>query len=218
MISVSLLVPYVQILLDGCILEQLFLETGMMMARNILRFISLTVTILSIGCGKYGPPVSPEATAPSPTLALDVKGGIEGIKINWKAPDTDNLGRELKTIDGYHVYRKELIDPLGTDILDPKEYKLVASVVDTHLLELKKLRDEAKEKNLPTRKVKVADEAKQFTFTDNVVSSGKIYLYKIIPFNQNGVDGEPGQIVRVFFRGESSQVNFIPLEKKSYNG
>jgi hypothetical protein len=161
------------------------------------------------GCGKYAPPRPPEDFSTGEVQSLEVVAELQGIKFRWRAPDEDQRSRELKTIDGYRIYRKEV--GRDSDIIDDSiDFELVASIEDTHLLELDKLREEAEQAGKIKRKAKVPDEKLQFEYTDLGVQAGKTYAYQIIPYNQKDVEGRYSQIVKVQFRGDSSDVFLMP--------
>ena len=159
-------------------------------------------------CGRYLPPVPPEFVAPAAIESLEIEADIQQINFKWQAPAKNQMGEELESIDGYKIYRKELVNQ--SDLIDPSvKYQLLASIVDKHLEELQKLRGEAAEKGLPTRKVRVDSSLKQFSYSDSQVVPGKVYAYKIAPFNQGDVEGRVNKIIRVTYRGNASEIALI---------
>ena len=165
--------------------------------------------LLIAGCGKYASPRPPEDFSPAEVKELQVLPGLEGITFTWEAPDQDLRGKELKSIDGYRIYRKEIVK--DSEILDTDvEYELLATVTDTHLEELERLREAAREAGKPTRRIKVDDTLIKFQFTDITVQAGKQYVYQLIPVNQGDVEGSYTKLVRVLFRGEASEITIIP--------
>lgn len=172
--------------------------------------LALGALIVLSACGKYAPPRPPEDFSPREVQALAVSASLQGVKFEWKAPEKTMRMKELKTIDGYHVYRKEI--KRTSDIMDRAvEFDLLASLPDTHLLELEKLREEARQADKPTRRVKIDDEKKKFEYTDTSVQSGKTYAYRIVPFNQGSVEGNYSELIKVLFRGDSSEIALIPF-------
>lgn len=160
-------------------------------------------------CGKYAAPRPPEDFSPREVDALQAAADLQGVQLSWRAPERDMRGRPLKSIEGYWIYRKEIAQL--SDIMDvSKPDVLLAVIPDTHLLELDKMRAEAEKAGRLTRRVKVEEEKKRFAYTDLNVQSGKTYLYRIVPFNQGGVAGHYNQLVKVLFRGDSSEIAFIP--------
>lgn len=160
------------------------------------------------GCGKYGPPVPPEALSPRPVQALTVSASAQGVKFTWSAPDSDQRGEELKSLDGYNVYRSE-IDPLAAPAdRNLADYQLIGTINDTHLAILQSLREQAIASGKPTRKIKVDSALKNFEFLDNKVGAKKVYLYKVVPFNQGSVEGQFNQFVKVLYNAEGSEITF----------
>ena len=181
------------------------------------RIISLVrITIISaclVSCGKYLPPLAPESLAPAAVQMLEVTADLQSVNFKWDASEKDQRGETLKSIDGYRIYRKELEKP--SDLInDDIRYELIATVQDIHLAELKKLKDLALEAGAPTRKVKIDDQLKHFSFSDSNLSAGSLYAYQIIPYNQEGEEGETNKIIKVLFRGTTSEIILIDQTKQ----
>jgi len=180
------------------------LKRGIDMSKHPLIF--LIILCLS-ACGKYGSPVPPEALSPRGVQELNVTAELEGVRFNWKAPDLDLRGKELRSMDGYRVLKIEGSNPLG------QEMSIRAEIPDNHVSELQKLKKAAMEQGKIVRRVKVDDQMKKFEFLDKQVTSGKTYTYQIVPVNQDGVLGEASKFVRVLFKGDQSDILMIdPLE------
>ena len=161
------------------------------------------------GCGKYSNPIAPERVSPAAIVSLEAIPGIRGVSFKWKSPSEDRRGKELKNIDGYRIYRKEITR--DSDLVDPRvEFELLAAVEDRHLVELDKLRREAEVQGKPTRRLGVDPALSSFEYSDGAVEPGKTYAYQIIPYNNGGVEGAGSQIVKITFRGETSDVVVIP--------
>ena len=164
----------------------------------------LLITALT-ACGKYSAPVAPEAASPRGVEYLEAKASPDGVNFAWQSPDKDQRGKELAQIDGYRVYRQTLEHE--TDLIEPEsDYDLLAEIPDTHLQILSELREQAEATGKVTRKVKVADELKQFAYLDSTPQAGQTYAYKIVPINQGSVEGEVLRLVRVKFQGDRSLV------------
>jgi len=176
---------------------------------NMLRKSLLIVLVLLSGCGKYGKPLAPELLSPQAARKIEISAGLEGVRFKWEAPEKDQRGRELKEIQGYRIMRKDLVKL--SDLLDDEvEEQEIGSIVDTHLAELKRLRDQAEAEGKPVRKVKVDQSLKHFEFIDSTVKPGSQYAYKIVPINQGGVEGQVSNIYKVLFKGENSEIVIIP--------
>ncbi len=177
--------------------------------KTLAHFIILCAAGISLSsCGRYAPPVAPEKVAPEAVGALTVKGTLDGVAFTWRAPDSDQRGKSLTSLDGYRVYRKQLLT--AKDAIDLQDnFAIVGSVADTAFAALTKAKDEAKAAGRPTRRVHISDDLKQFSFLDNGVKAGSTYLYKVVPYNQGGVEGESFQLVQVLWRGEASDVKSV---------
>lgn len=174
------------------------------------RVLVLVMVILGgVGCGKYGPPVSPEARAPKSAPELTATPLADRVSFSWKGSEVDRSGRELAMMDGYHVYQKELGPGAPADY--QKGFTLLGTVQDTHIAALQKMRDEARAKGQLTRRVTVDAKLKEFSFATPPLKPGQVYLFKVVPFNQGGVEGETRQLVRVAFQGAQSVMNYIQL-------
>ncbi|NLF24630.1 MAG: hypothetical protein GX589_03115 [Deltaproteobacteria bacterium] len=161
-----------------------------------------------LGCGRYGPPLPPEEFSPRAVQDLKVVPGLQGVDFAWSAPSSDRRGKELKEIEGYRVYRKEIVK--RSDILDDSvSFELLTSIPDSHLEVLEDLRIEARKQGQIGRKVTLDDHLLDFKYSDQTVVPGVTYLYKIVPYNQGGVEGEFLGYVKIVFRGESSEVSFL---------
>ena len=172
-------------------------------------WLLIIVAVVGVcACGKYGPPIPPEALSPRPVQALNVSADTQGVKFTWTAPDADQRGKDLKSMDGYNVYRSE-VDPLAAPADRGKvSYELVGNIADKHIAELLRLQKEAIAAGKPTHKVKIDDALKHFEFLDKLVEQNKIYLYKVVPFNQDRVEGQFNQFVKVLFKDETSEITF----------
>lgn len=180
------------------------------MQRFMNKTLLLFATFIVCACGRYAKPFTPEALAPRDVVTLQARATADAIVFNWKAPDSDARGKELKSMDGYNIYRKLIVKPMDITSDDEQEFELLNSVPDTHVLELKRLRDEAKAKGLPSHRVKVDDALMHFEYVDKNLSPGQSYLYKIVPVNQDGVNGVIKNMVRVVYRGQDSQISYVP--------
>ncbi len=167
----------------------------------------IIIALLAVACGKYAPPLAPELLAPkAPEVAVSALSG--GVKFSWEAAAQDQRGTDLKTIEGYRVYRKHI--NARRDIFDRDiPYELLSTVADTHLVELDKLKKKVRAEGGLTRKVKVSDELKKFEYLDSSPEAGKQYVYKLVGVNQGGVEGQAKKIVRVLFRGANSEIGQI---------
>lgn len=139
--------------------------------------IRLLLLVALAACGRYAPPVAPEYLAPSivnnPTMTLE-----SGARLNWVASSSDVRGKKLKTIDGYEIYRR---------LESSEEFERIGFVKDSHLIELKKLQEQAKKAGKTVRKVRVAAEQLNFTYLDKKPVKSEKSIYAIVPVNNSGV-------------------------------
>ncbi len=176
--------------------------------KSVSLFLLIWVSCLLSACGKFGPPIPPESLSPRPVAALGVSADAQGVKLTWNASPADQRGEELKTMDGYYVYRS-VLDPLASpQARGQVSYELLGTIEDKHITELKRLREEALAAGKPTRRVKVDPTLESFEFVDKNVENGKLYMYKVVPFNQGGVEGQFNQFAKVLFKAENSEITF----------
>ena len=163
---------------------------------------------VSSGCGRYGAPRPPEVFAPRGVEALQARADLEGVHLSWTAPDRDAKGEQLKSMNGYYVYRKAIERP--SDISDRGvEYEELAEIPDAHLAKLDALRKQARAEGKISRKVKVDQAELEFKYTDSSPRPGVTYLYRIVAFNQGSVEGLVPKLVKVVYRGDASVVSLV---------
>lgn len=176
----------------------------------------LGAAILFAGCGKYGSPLPPELLAPAEVQALEVNAQLEGVTFRWRSPEKDIRGEKLKQIDGYRVYRKELSE--ANDLANPEvEYVLIGTLGDRHLAEKQRLEREAIAAGRLTRRVKIDEGLTRFEFSDREVKPGQSYVYRIVPFNQGETEGAALQLIKILFRGDTSQVQQLNAESPEFD-
>ena len=175
------------------------------------QFVRSSIVILVFllqGCGREGPPQPPEVFSPSSVEYLEATASLEGVQFSWTAPGDDLRGNELESLDGYWILRK-LLEKESDLTLREEDFEIIAKIEDPHVEKRERLREEARAAGKPSHRVKVPQEEKEFAYLDTGLESGRSYLYKIVPVNQGGVKGEVTQIVQVFFRGNTSEVQIL---------
>jgi hypothetical protein len=129
------------------------------------------------------------------------------LRLAWDAPLVDARGSELKELSGFRLFKlgvKERDLVSGTAALDESEFVQVAEIKSTYTTERDMMRKAAREKGEIGRGINV-DEAKlHHEFSDKMLRKGWLYLFKIVPINQDGIEGAPAQLVRVL-RSSSSE-------------
>jgi hypothetical protein len=176
------------------------------MSINKLVFVAVCCLV---GCGRYGPPLAPEALAPQAVSDLQTTALVDGVHFAWTASNHDVRGKDLKTMDGYRIYRKEIVKK--SDIVDPDvEYTLLATIEDKHVEDLKKKQEDAKKEGKISRRVKADPKLTKFEYLDSTLEKEHTYLYKFLPINQGGVEGGmPKKLVKVLYRADQSEVSEI---------
>ncbi len=165
-------------------------------------------------CGRAGPTRPPEEFAPREVEMLQVSGSVEGVKFSWLSPSGDRRGKRLESLEGYSVRRAAVPPPEAgreSDILD-LDFEELAAIEDKSVATREQLREAARAEGKPARKIKVDKALSEFSFTDQTARPGLVYLYKIVPLNQGGVEGESKNLVRVVYRGEASEISLVNVE------
>ncbi len=171
-----------------------------------LRLVIFTLVLaMLLGCGKYGRPMPPEHFAPRAVADLEVTAQEAKITFAWRSPRLADDGRELKSMEGYRLYRKTIKEQ--SDISDNDvEFELITTVSDTHVQVRDQLRAEARVQGKPGRKIQPPAATMKFEYSDGTVKEGETYLYKLVPINQGGVEGDPGQPITIVFKGLASKI------------
>ena len=170
----------------------------------------LITVFAATGCGKYLAPLPPEALAPRAVEGLEVTTTHEQVALIWVAPEEDRRGRELKSIDGYVIQRKEIVE--RGDETDPSiEYVELGFVQDLHVKIREDLRKEARAQGKIGRTIQAPDGLTSFSFLDSTAKNGKTYLYQVLPQNQGSVDGVIKQVAKVVFKGAESDVTILAV-------
>ena len=171
------------------------------------------------GCGRYGSPLAPERFAPAPVEALALTAEADRVKLEWDAPLSDASNAELRSMDGYAVYRltrESFAGPLATIDPDDYQYEKIGFVEDDHVVKRDALRKEARARGEVGRGLDVPAEEKHFMYEDTDVQSGKIYFYSVVPMNQGWVEGAEKLIARVLFKGAESSVLVLKAGEARY--
>jgi hypothetical protein len=186
-----------------------------MFTMNLAKVANLLLAIVLVllpGCGRYRAPLTPEELAPSAVQNLTVTATAKEVVFTWRASEVDRRGKELKSVEGFSIERKEL--RRRGDETDPTvEFDRVGFIADDHVEVRERLRVEARAAGKIGRAVKAPDEELKFTFTDSTPIVGRTYVYQIVPQNQGGIDGQVGEMVKVVFQGTQSTVVVSPSEE-----
>lgn len=179
--------------------------------QNFSRSLLFVLVCVLMSCGRYMPPVAPENLAPAVVDDATATGDAKGVlTLEWRAPHNDIRGKKLKEIVGYSVSRWVNNQPYAiTDNLKGIVFEQIAFIEDHHLEELKKLEDEAEDKGQISRKKKVDEAAKKFTYTDTAVPQGTSF-YKITPINDAGGEGNVKDLYKVTRVGDVLTIVILP--------
>jgi hypothetical protein len=146
--------------------------------------------------------------APKAVDALTVTASESGVFFAWTAPDEDRRGKELKTIDGYAIQRKEIAQK-GDETNPRVRFETVGFVRDQHVVVREDLRKEARAEGKIGRTIESPEQYTKFTFVDTTAKPSTTYIYQVVPRNQGGTDGAVSQVARVTFKGSGSDVAMV---------
>ncbi len=176
---------------------------------NIFKSKLVLIALLALtGCGRYVKAVAPEMMAPAPVKNFTVAPMTDGLLFAFESSDEDVRGKALKSLEGYNLYRKELVTA-ETSIFKRDGYVLLTTIQDKHLLALDQLREQARVQGRNPSKVVVPPQLRTFSFKDTSLVNGKIYAYRLVGFNQNGVEAEVDRMIRVEYAGDASKVDTL---------
>jgi hypothetical protein len=176
-------------------------------------FVAVVVgaLLLAAGCGRYKAPLPPEVLAPRGVESFTVAGQPNGVLLSWKAPQVDRRGKELKSIEGYLIQRKAIVNR-GDETSDDAVYEDLGFIKDKHIEVREKLRAEARAQGKIGRNVQAPEEMTIFSYLDKTAVSGSTYLYQVVPQNQGRTEGLITEVARVVFRGAQSEAYVIDAD------
>lgn len=178
-----------------------------MATRWVGAFVFLLAVSYLSGCGKYLRPLPPEVVSPAGVEELAASASLEGVKLTWRSPTSDLRGKDLKSLTGYSVQRRVLTDKQSEDVSETV-FEQISFIEDHSVEKLLEAREAARIAGTPQHRAKVDDSLKSFEFKDVNLASGAKYVYRIVPTNDSG-EGATPKLVRVLFRGDSSEVAVI---------
>ena len=157
---------------------------------NNIQIKSFIVLILLFGlpisfssCGKKGDPRPPDLAMPRSAEFFKAQARADGVMLNWQSPTVyamaDASGRAAPgSLDGFEVMRSRFKrgESAGWETL-----ATIKIIFDPQL-----------------------GEQKNYSYFDKDVEQGKIYDYRIVPFNLDGLRARSGNILRVSFLGKAS--------------
>ena len=177
--------------------------------------LSLTLCVLIavqvVGCGRYKAPLPPEVLAPRGVNAFAVTGQPSGVLLSWKAPEVDRRGKELKSIEGYLIQRKQIVNR-GDETSDDAVFNDLGFIKDKHIEVREKLREQARAQGKIGRSIQAPEELISFSYIDKTAVQGATYLYQVVPQNQGRTEGLVTEVARVVFRGAQSEAAVIDAD------
>jgi hypothetical protein len=176
--------------------------------KPVVRIAFILSLLLLVCCGRYAPPIPPERLGPKPLEFVDLLPLDSSIKISWLSPVEDMRGEELKYLDDFLIYRKE-IKTLKDIQDDDKPFELMATIPDTALDVLGERRAEARELGKPVGRVKLTDEERKVWYEDFKLEPDHVYVYKVVPRSERFGEAKAKRLLKVVFRGLNSDIKLF---------
>jgi hypothetical protein len=177
--------------------------------KPVWNIVAVSLAAGLLGCGRYGAPLAPEQFSPGTVRNLVANIEPSGapmsndkvsLKLVWDAPLVDARGVELSELYGFRVLKlaiKEADLISGKAELNQADFLQVAEIKSGYTEERDALRKAARQKGEIGRGLNVDDAKLHHEFVDKQIGQGWLYLYKVMPLNQGGVEGGVSQVVRV---------------------
>lgn len=153
--------------------------------RKIRRLFFLTTAYcllpiaLFVACGKKGDPRAPELTTPEAIRDLKAEAAAGGVALTWSRPTRFVDGREIRDLDAFLVFRKEL-PPGCPDCPSPYRERSALNVAD-------------EEKLIKT---------KRFRFLDQELTPRTVYSYRVVSRLADGSLSDPSNEAAITWRPE----------------
>ncbi len=175
---------------------------------NLKSKLFLGAIFITAGCGHYIKGVAPEMMAPGPVANFTVAPMTDGLLFAFESSPQDVRGKGLKSLEGYNLYRKELASE-ETSIFKREGYELVKTIADDSLRVRNTLQDRARAEGKNPSNVEVPAKYRTFSYKDTSIERGKKYSYRLVGFNQGGVEAEVDRVVRVEYDGDNSKIDSL---------
>lgn len=173
----------------------------MILRKFLTAVLTITIILSIIGCGRKRPPKVPELFAPAQVLQFRAIGSIEGVGLQWQAPQRQANGEPLTDLSRFDVYRAELSEDDDPDFDTLAEIPYVGP-------QLEEIDEEQKRDSL--KGLKIAKKEKQeivmVNYLDTTTEPGQRYLYYVVPHGGGRMPGVQSPTLLVIFIGEASQV------------
>jgi hypothetical protein len=155
---------------------------GQTRARRTLRLVlcsllsvAISVSVLS-GCGSKTPVRPPELVAPEPINDLTLEVEKSGVKLQWGRPQRYVDGRNMEDLGGFVVLRAAQDGQGKTGA-----FTQIASI--------------------PVEDRDRFRKAKKFNYTDEQLTAGTLYRYRVQAFTLDNYSSSPSNVVELVWKG-----------------
>lgn len=164
----------------------------------------LLLSVAFSSCGRAGAPRPPEFFAPAQVGNFTASGSVNGVRLQFTAPQSQANGESLIDLEYFNIYRAPYSESGRPD------FDLLSRIPYTGPKLEEKEEDPLKNtpKSLKPSGPRRA-EAIVVQYLDAEVEPGLRYLYYIEAVNDSGVRGLPSPTLNVTFIGEASQVELF---------
>lgn len=174
---------------------------------RVLTGISLVALVLSSACGRKGPPKPPETFAPRAVETFTLRGTVEGVALQWRAPQLQADGEVLTDLERFRIYRADFVEEGKPDFDPLAEIPYEGPLPEDEEDQKDSFKDLQKSKASST-------EVTIVEYLDETPQPGRRYLYYVVPFGSGRTPGAPSQTLMVTFIGEASQVELYLNQNK----
>ncbi len=158
-----------------------------MLINKFIKSVVFIILVLSMACGRKGPPKPPEEIAPQSVRFLEIIPTDTGLKLRFQAPLDTVGGDELTDLAVFSVGRRALSKDSSESFLGIAELEF---------------------------DIKVHNPKTQwFSYEDQSVKTGGQYEYIVIAEDSSGYASKSPYILRVTYLGINSVIENLPLEE-----
>ena len=166
---------------------------------------SLFVLLSTTACGRKAAPKAPELFAPAPVKHFRLQGTVQGVRLEWQAPQRKANGDPLNDLSRFEIFRAEFVDEQEPDFDTLSELEYAGPQLEE--VDEEQKRDTFKGLSAGAKKPKI--EAVMMNYLDKTTVPGKRYLYYVVPYGSSRVSGIASPTLLVTFVGEASQVELF---------
>ena len=146
--------------------------------------MTLIWLLVLAGCGRYGSPVPPDDIRPDQVRNFRIDGSTSGLQLNWTSPASRVSGGSLDDLDGFSISKAVVTNS------ERGSFEIIAKV------------------RYQTDKG-VSGLGEALLFRDQDVVPGATYDYFVAAYTTGRLKGLPSNILRVTFKGSSSEVEAL---------